>query len=477
MPGTSRRDFIKGSVLGTIGIVSAYSSSHGSISRTMKKPNVIFIMTDDQGYQDIGVYGAPDIKTPNLDQMAEEGVRFTDFYSMSPTCSPARTALLTGCYPQRVGIPRVLFPQDEIGLSSNEYTLGNLFQDAGYKTACFGKWHLGHKPPFLPTQHGFDYYFGIPYSNDMWIDPALPLSDEIMLREGWSREQILAETHDQPSRDKVPLMRNNEVVEHPAEQSTLTKRYTEEAISFIEKNQGEPFFIYLPHTMPHIPLEVSEKFKGVSEAGLYGDVIEELDWSVGQILKALKRLNLDEDTLVIYTSDNGPWLHPEIFRGSSHPLRDSKFSTYEGGVRVPCIARWPETIPPGIVCNEVAGFIDILPTFAALIDADLPGDRIIDGKDITSLLLGTPDAKSPHEAIFYYRANELEAVRSGVWKLRQAGDDPVELYNLENDISETSNLAEAYPDLVNQLHDMMKSFDAELKANSRPHGVFSPGDT
>ncbi|MBT7095720.1 MAG: sulfatase, partial [Bacteroidetes bacterium] len=330
-------------------------------SKLETTPNIVIIFTDDQGYADIGVYGADDFETPNLDQMAAEGMRFTDFYVASPVCSPSRAALLTGCYPQRIGIPSVLFPEHEntdwnpeerrtkTGLHQNELTIAEMLREKGYATGCFGKWHLGHHKQFLPLQQGFDEYFGIPYSNDM--------------RPGKNP----GKTPYPP----LPLMDGNGVHRFmDDDQSMITREYTEKAIDFIKRHQDQPFFVYLPHTMPHIPLYVSEQFKGKSIKGIYGDVIEEIDWSVGQINQTLEELGLDQNTLVMFATDNGPWLIFGDHGGSADPLREGKFTTFEGGMRVPCIMKWPGKIPEGSECNEIAASIDILPTIAAISGAD-----------------------------------------------------------------------------------------------------------
>ena len=383
-----------------------------------KSPNFIIIFTDDQGFEDIGCFGSPKIKTPHLDKLAAEGRKFTSFYSANSVCSPSRASLLTGCYPVRVSIPGVLFPRHEIGLNPDEITIADLLKSKGYATSCIGKWHIGHKPKFLPTRQGFDSYYGIPYSNDMTIDPEANLAADIKLREGFTLERIRSE---KPKKDFVPLMRNEEVIEYPCDQTTLSQRYTEEAVKFIEENKNKPFFLYLPHTMPHIPLFASEKFKGKSERGLYGDTIEEIDWSVGEIMKALRDNNLDDNTLVIYTSDNGPWKLKGGRGGSAHPLRGFKFQTYEGGMRVPCIMYWKGKVPAGSSCDEIAATIDLLPTIAGLSGAALPNDRTIDGKDIWPLIAGKKGAQTPHEIYFFYKGNKLESARQGKWKLRRSG--------------------------------------------------------
>lgn len=448
----------------------------GMEARAEERPNIVLIFTDDQGYGDVGCFGATGFRTPNLDRMAAEGMKFTDFYVNCPVCSGSRAALMTGCYYPRVGMSPVLFPNARIGLNPAEITIAEVLKRQGYATACIGKWHLGHLPEFLPARQGFDYYYGIPYSNDMTIDPAAPLAKDIVLREGMTVERIRTE---KPLHNKVPLMRNEEVIEYPADQSTLTRRYTDEAIRFMRAHRDGPFFVYLPHTMCHVPLHVSEAFRGRSGAGLFGDVIEELDWSVGEILKAIKELGLDEKTLVIFTTDNG------AASGSSRPLRGKKASLYDGGIRVPCIMRWPGQIPAGSVCAEVAATIDLLPTLARLAGTEAPQDRIIDGKDIWPLMQGLPGATSPHEAYLVYHGGRA-TVRSGQWKFypwpegaegrgSQPAEQPlagpaVQLYDLSADISETTNVAEQHPDVVARLQEMTKAMVEELEAHRRPVG-------
>lgn len=436
-------------------------------------PNVVLIFTDDQGYEDLGCFGSPLISTPHLDRMAAEGRKFTSFYSANSVCSPSRAALLTGCYPTRVSVPGVLFPRHDTGLNPDEITIADVLKERGYATACIGKWHLGHKPSLLPTRQGFDSYYGIPYSNDMTIDPAATLDDEIVFRAGMTRERLVGTEN--PPKNWVPLMRDEAVIEYPADQTTLTKRYTEEALQFIEENVEKPFFLYLPHTMPHIPLFASEAFRGTSRRGLYGDTIEEIDWSVGQILQALKDHGIDERTLVIFTTDNGPWKLNKGRGGSAYPLRGYKFSTLEGGMRVPCLMRWPGRIPAGTVTDTVAATIDLLPTLAKLAGGEPPSDRVIDGRDIWPIMAGLPEAQTPHEFYYFYKGQRLEAVRSGPWKLRRVGktrreEASVALYHLGDDITESVNLAEKHPDKVAELTAKMESFDASLKAAVRPAG-------
>jgi arylsulfatase A-like enzyme len=459
----TRRDFLKSiglavASLAIPGCASDYQRSSGKSSAD--KPNFIIIFADDQGYQDVGCFGSPNINTPNLDRMASEGMKFTDFYSAASVCSPSRAALLTGCYPPRVSITKVLFPRDNIGLNPKEITIADTLKARGYSCACIGKWHLGHLPEFLPTSNGFDSYFGIPYSNDM--DGVKDKNKN--LDRAWRQKDF--------SPWNVPLMRNEEVIERPADQTTLIERYTDEAVEFIRKNKNNPFFLYLPHTMPHVPMFVSDEFFVGDVYKAYKATIEQIDFSVGEVLAALKKSGLDKNTLVVFTSDNGPWLSKKHHGGSALPLRDGKFSTYEGGMREPTIMRWPGKIPAGRVCSEVCGTIDLLPTFAELAGTYAPSDRVIDGKDIRPLMFAKPGARSPHKAYFYYRGNNLEAVRNGRWKLRRVKKN-IELYDLKADISEKNNLLDKYPEIVERLTNMMKEFDSELKANARPAGKVS----
>lgn len=443
------------------------------------KPNVVLIFIDDMGYGDVGCYGAEKIRTPNIDRLAAEGIKFTDFYSNCAVCSGSRAALMTGCHYQRVSMSPVLFPGNNIGLHNDEVTIAEVLKANGYATACVGKWHLGHKPQFLPTRQGFDSYFGIPYSNDMWIDPAAPLAKEVKFNGDWTAEKL--RNTPMPPRNVSPLYRNEEVIEYPIDQTQLTKLYTQESIKFIEAHKEEPFFLYLPHTMCHVPLYASEAFKGKSAAGLFGDVIEELDWSVGEILKTLKATGIDDRTLVIFTSDNG------AASGSSKPLRGKKATMYEGGVREPCLMRWPGQIPAGAQCQQVAGTIDILPTLAKLTGAKLP-ERKIDGHDIWPLMQGDKSAKSPHEN--YVLLHGQGSVRSGPWKYypwpeggtgagankkkkkaaAPASSDPVQLYDLSADLSETKNVAADHPEVVARLQAAYAALKQEIGANKRPIG-------
>ncbi|MEM7231132.1 MAG: sulfatase [Planctomycetota bacterium] len=444
-----------------------------------KLPNFVLIFIDDQGYQDIGCFGSPNIRTPRLDRMAKEGMRFTDFYALAPVCSASRAALLTASYPPRVGITGVLFPRAKIGLNPDEITIAERLKPKGYTTAAVGKWHLGHLPQFLPTRQGFDSYFGIPYSNDM---------DRVKAPGKGVKGLDRAYDEDDSSFWNVPLLENEKIIERPAKQVDLTKRYTDKAIEFVQKSKDKPFFLYLAHTMPHIPLFATSKFKKQSKAGPYGDTIEELDANVGRLLDAIDDAGLKENTLVVYTSDNGPWLSMKHHGGSALPLRGGKFSTHEGGMRVPTIMRWPGHVPAGSVCSEVAASFDLGPTFAKLAGAPEVTDRPLDGKDISALLLGKTGAKSPHDAFLYYKGGRLEAVRSGKYKLRlrdgkKRGKKPKGdakkpapknggglLYDLSKDISETTNIADAHPEVVARLRAAAETYDKSLQASKRPAG-------
>jgi len=442
----------------TAGVALAGVTSPRAWGAADRPPNFVFIFCDDLGYGDLGCYGHDKIKTPVLDRMAAEGLKFTQFYSCAPVCTPSRAALLTGRYQIRSGLTRVLFPGAKTGISDYEVTLAEALKSAGYATACVGKWHLGDQPQYLPTRHGFDRYFGIPYSNDM-----------------------------RPCK----LLRDEQEVENPAKLDTLTQRYTEEAVKFIADSKGKPFFLYLPHTMPHTPLAANPKFAGRSARGLYGDVVEEIDWSTGEILKALKDHGVDDNTIVAFTSDNGPWLIRGEHGGSAGPLRNGKGTTFEGGVREPCIVRWPGRIKPGRVVDRPAIMVDWFPTFVMLAGGKVPQDRIIDGCDIGPVLLGA--GKRAHEEFFFYAGDTLQAHRSGDWKLRvtkpsapattaaagKAGkrarpdattaaskprEDPVMLFNLAEDPSETTNLADKHPDVVKRLMDQMAAFEKTVPA-------------
>jgi len=445
-------------------------------------PNVVIIFADDLGYGDVGCFGAKEWSTPHIDRLAREGMRFTSFYVAQPVCSASRTGLLTGCYPNRLGIHGALGPNARHGIHAKETTLAETLKQRGYATACVGKWHLGHHPQFLPTRHGFDEYFGLPYSNDMW--PHHPGAK--------------AGTF-----PPLPLIEGEKVVDPDvtaADQALLTGQYAERAVRFIENNKDRPFFLYLAHTMPHVPLFAGEKFRGSSRQGVLGDVIQEIDASVGAILDALARHGLEKETLVLFTSDNGPWLSYGNHAGSAGPLREGKGTTWEGGVRVPCVARWPGRIPAGATCNEPAMTIDLLPTLARFAGASLPL-LPIDGKDIGPLFLGEAGAKSPHQAyFFYYNTGELQAVRSGRWKLilphtyrTMAGQEPgrdgkpgryrqvkaeLSLFDLEQDVGETRNVAAEHPDVVARLMEYVEAARADLGdslTQREGKGVRGPG--
>lgn len=450
------------------------------------RPNVIVILADDLGYGDLSCFGATDIKTPNIDQMAQTGVTLTGCY-VSPVCSPTRAALMTGSHSTRVGIGGVLFPRNNHGLNPSEVTIAELLKEQGYSTALIGKWHLGNEDIFQPLNHGFDYWYGTPSSNSQFYYPATKqYADDCLFREGYTRVGIVKR-----ETAACPLVRNNIVIEVPADQTQLTQRYTREAIRFVKEHKDQPFFLYLAHNMPHIPLHASEKFIGSSERGLYGDAIQELDWSTGEILRALKEQGLDRNTLVIFTSDNGPNTSKG---GSAGPLNGGKGSTLEGGVRVPFVACWPGKIPAGIESDEPITCMDLLPTLARLAGAEIPNDRVIDGKDIWPLLSGQPGASSPHEAIYYLRGRGVQAIRVGDWKYRMAAEKPTKakaskrsaaketkskkvsietLHDLSNDIGEQSNLLDQHPDIARRLKQQMTRFESNLRENLRPAGVAS----
>ncbi|QDV32464.1 sulfatase family protein [Tautonia plasticadhaerens] len=441
-----------------------------------RPPNVVIIFTDDQGYADVGAFGAEGFETPNLDRMAAEGRTFTDFYAAQAVCSASRVALLTGCYPNRVGIQGALGPGSKIGINEQEMTIAELLKPLGYATAIYGKWHLGDAPRFLPTRHGFDDYFGLPYSNDMW--PKHPTNPSAY--------------------PPLPLIDGETVVETDPDQRNLTTWYTERAVEFIDAHADDPFFLYVPHSMPHVPLFVSDKFAGKSERGMYGDVIMEIDWSVGQILDALRRNGLDEETLVVYTSDNGPWLSYGDHAGSAGPLREGKGTSFDGGQREPTLMRWPGRVPAGSTCSEPAMTIDLLPTIAALTGAT-PPDHPIDGLDISPLVFGEPDAQSPHDALYFYWGRELQAVRSGRWKLhfphsyrslegeggtggrpapyvqREIGEA---LFDLRSDVGESTDVKADHPEVVSRLKDLADRARAELgdsATDRQGSGVRPPG--
>jgi len=429
-----------------------------------ESPNVVLIFMDDLGYGDLSCTGATQYKTPNLDRMAAQGIRFTNFLSAQAVCSASRAGILTGCYPNRVGISGALMPNAEIGLNPSEETIPEILKKRNYASAAIGKWHLGHHRQFLPLQQGFDEYFGLPYSNDMWpvfFDGSRNVSKE------YARKLSYPE---------LPLIRNNDKIRELKtldDQAELTTLYTETAIDFIKRNKNNPFFLYLAHSMPHVPIAVSSKFKGKSEQGLYGDMMMEIDWSVGEILSTLEKNGLSKNTLVIFTSDNGPWINFGNHAGSTGGFREGKGDSFEGGQRVPCLMKWPGHIQEGTVCNKLASTIDILPTLAAITNSSLP-EKKIDGVNILSLLLGDENANPRESFLYYYRKNSLEAVRKGDWKLVFAhpgrtyvgfkpGADgfPGEvnenfqfeegLYDLRRDPGERYDVKEYYPNVLNEL--------------------------
>jgi arylsulfatase A len=426
----------------------------------VKKPNIILINCDDLGYGDLGCYGSTVNKTPALDRLAAEGVRFADFYMASPVCSPSRGAMMTGCYPPRIGFGRfgrgwgrVLLPGDPYGIHEDEKTLPQLLRQSGYRTKLVGKWHCGDQPEFLPTQRGFDEYYGLPYSNDMGR------------QKGYENSPPL------------PLIRNDQVIQEQPDQAGLTERYTEESVRFIRDNRERPFFLYLAHMYVHVPLFVPKRFLEQSTNGGYGGAVEHIDWTMRVIMDELERQGLTQNTIVIFTSDNGSRARDE--GGSNAPLRGTKATTWEGGQRVPCIIRWPEKIAAGRVCRELATAMDFLPTLVKLAGGEVPDDRILDGKDMTPLLIDT-EARSSYDRFYYYMANNLEAVRSGRWKLHVRKEETVihELYDLEADAGETTNRYDNEPDVVSRLRAMVEEARQDLGdeitgvagANIRPSG-------
>ncbi|VGO13828.1 Arylsulfatase [Pontiella desulfatans] len=432
-----------------------------------EQPNIVIILNDDQGYQDLGCYGSPDIKTPNVDRLAREGMRFTDFYVASCVCSASRAALLTGCYPSKIGVPGVFFPnRGHKGLAPEHVTIAEVLKGVGYSTKAVGKWHLGDHVEFLPTNQGFDSYYGIPYSNDMYPAKEMKYADGCLFREGMDFKALddafagkSNNGNPRSMKDKVPLMRNEECIEFPADQSTITRRYADEGIQFISESvkAGNPFFLYLANSMPHTPLFASPDFKGKSARGLYGDVIEEIDHNTGRILNHLKQLGVDKDTIVVFTSDNGPWLVKGAHGGCALPLFEGKMTRFEGGQRVPAIIRWPGKVPAGSACSEMALTMDLLPTLAQVTGAALPAQQPLAGKNIMDLLTAKKGAKTPHEYFFF---GDL-AVRSGDWKYHKKEIFKVKdtkreskaptLYNLADDIGESKNVINDHPEIAERL--------------------------
>ncbi len=440
------------------------------------KPNLVLILMDDMGYGDISPFN-PKTKnrTPNLERMAREGMKLTSFYA-APVCTPSRAQVLTGCYAKRVSLPAVIFPAAPIGLSADEHTIAGLLKQQGYATIAIGKWHVGDQPEFLPTRRGFDHYLGLPYSNDMGGE--------------WDGAADVPAGRRKPP---LPLVRDEKVIEtlKPADQDRLTQRYTDEAVKFIRDHKDRPFFLYLPHTAVHVPLHPGANFRGRSANGTYGDWVEEADASTGRILGTLRELKLAEKTLVIFTSDNGPWLIQGKNGGEAGPLRGGKGGTFEGGMREPTLAWWPGHVAPGSASDAVAGNIDLLPTFVRLAGGTVPADRKIDGADISPLLLGK-SKESPRAAHYYFSGNQLEAVRSGPWKLAVtpqsegtgkprvpavSADKPFKpiLYNLDTDIGEKTDVAAEHPEVVQRLQALAARMDADLGAKKQGPGVRPPG--
>lgn len=445
-------------------------------------PNVVIIFTDDQGWGDLSCYGSKEIPTPHIDRLAAEGMRFTDFYVSQPVCSASRSSLITGCYANRVGIRGALVPSSKIGIDSDELTIAEVVKPLGYATACFGKWHLGHLRPFLPRQHGFDEYSGIPYSNDMW--PGHPESPKAWPPLPWYE-------NDEPT----------EIIEDLEGQEQITRRLTAKAVEFVHRNADGPFLLYLPHSMPHVPLGVGPKFRQTTSFGMYGDVIREIDASVGEIRAALEEEGVLDRTIFIFASDNGPWLSYGDHAGTTGGLREGKGTTFEGGVRVPLVVRYPEIVPAGSICAEPCMTIDILPTLVELTGGEAP-KNMIDGRSIAHLLRGEADATSPHEALFFwYRNVELQAMRMGRWKLhfphrfrslegRTPGNNGIpakynyqmkiglELFDLESDPAESTDMSAEHPEIVEQmgaLADRMRSRLGDTLTGTQGDEIRGPG--
>jgi arylsulfatase A-like enzyme len=455
-----------------------------------KTPNVILIFMDDMGYGDLSCYGASTYRTPNIDKLANEGIRFTNFLATQPICTASRTALMTGCYPNRVNLTAALMPYHKTGIHQYEKTLAELLKEQNYATGIFGKWHLGHSKQFLPLQHGFDEFVGLPYSNDMW-----PV---------WYDGGKSPDGHSKNQMPILPFYQNNDKIKEIIrleDQATLTTLYTEKAVEFINKNKNKPFFVYLPHSMPHVPIAVSDKFKGKSKQGLYADMMMEVDWSVGEIMKTLKKNHLDENTIVIFTSDNGPWLTFGNHAGSSGGLREGKTTSFEGGHRVPCIIRWKGKTPEGVVSNQLATNMDIYPTIATICNGKMPSHKT-DGIDLTSIIKGDLDSNPREVFYYYYLKNSLHAVRKGNWKLVLPHENntfegiiakdngfpvenikkvkiPMALYDLRRDPSERNDLQNVYPEIVLVLQKIATEAREDLgddiqnmkSKNSRPCGI------
>jgi len=467
----------------------------GDARVTQRPPNIVVVLTDDLGYGDVGCFGAQGFETPHLDRMAAEGTRFTNFHVAQAVCSASRASLLTGCYPNRIGIRGALGPNAKTGLDAGEQTIAEVLKTKGYACGIFGKWHLGHHRPFLPLQHGFDEYLGLPYSNDMWpVDyDGRAISAEKPGSKPWKLKY-----------PPLPLIDGNEKCDEIgtlADQATLTTRYTERAVSFIRRHKQHPFFLYVPHSMPHVPLGVSQKFEGKSEQGRYGDVIMEIDWSVGRILETLRECGLNDNTLVVFTSDNGPWLNYGNHAGSTGGLREGKGTSWEGGKRVPCIMRWPGVIPAGAACSALAATLDLLPTFAGIAAAELPAHKI-DGVDIVAALRGEAGARPREHFFFYYPQggphDQLQAVTDGRWKLHfphayrsyegvepgndgrpgptAKGETGLALYDLENDVNELHDVKAEFPEVLQRLEALGEKAREDLGDKDRAgNGVRPPG--
>ena len=452
-------------VLTTV-FLAAGGQAQGRVVETEKPPNIVIVFTDDQGWGDLSCYGSKDIATPNIDRLAQEGMRFTNFYVSQPVCSASRSSLLTGCYANRLGIHGALVPSTKFGLDPDEHTIAEVVKPLGYATACYGKWHLGHREPFLPTRQGFDEYSGIPYSNDMW--PGHPESPKAWPRLPWYGND-------------GPI----EFVDDLDDQQVITQRLTDHAVDFVHRHADQPFLLYVPHSMPHVPLGVGPRFRQSSEYGPYADVIKEIDWSVGEIVTALTEEGILDETIFIFASDNGPWLNYGDHAGTTGGLREGKGTTFEGGVRVPFIVRYPAVVPAGSTCDAPCMTIDVLPTIVEMTGGEAP-TRKIDGRSILPQFKGVVDAPDPHEALFFwYRKQELQAMRMGRWKMhfphgyrslegRPGGNNgrptkytygiPIELslFDLEEDPNETTNLAASHPDVVARMQGLADEARKEL---------------
>lgn len=492
----NRRDFMKAAGAGLLAGTGACAAGiFTSKVRRLGPPNFVVIFTDDQGYADLGCYGAKGFSTPNLDRVAKEGLRFTSFHVSQAVCSASRSSLLTGCYANRVGIRGALGPRSKTGINASEETLAEVLKKRDYAAGVFGKWHLGCQRKFLPLQHGFDEYLGLPYSNDMWpVDyDGTPVTKEHPGTKPWKANY-----------PPLPLIDGNEKVMEIRtleDQATLTTRYTERAVAFIRKHKDVPFLLYVPHSMPHVPLAVSEKFKGKSEQGLYGDVIEEIDGSAGRILEAIEDAGLGECTFFVFTSDNGPWLNFGNCAGSTGPLREGKGTSWEGGTRVPCLMRWPGMLPAGKVCDAFTATLDLLPTFAGAAGAPLP-EHVIDGKNLLPFLRGEA-AENPRKEFFYYypqggKYDQLQAVTDGRWKLHfphayrsyegvEPGKDGYPgpyakgktgraLYDLWSDVGERRDVQAEHPEITARLEEMGDRAREDLGDKDRPgKGMRPPG--